>query len=132
MEEKKWSIRKMARDKKRNVYKSSKEVCTIEPNDRDKWTIRILIALIIFFTLLALCIYDVRANDSSFHKELKTINTYVDYFYRNLHHKHKDRAKGHVPLVVRQSIDKKVDPLLISVLISLESSWRIKQYRQFK
>ena len=58
---------------------------------------------------------------------LKEVRAYIDYFHRNagrrMDRKKYIAKKMIAPLVVKYSMNNKIDPLLTSVIISYESSW---------
>jgi len=55
----------------------------------------------------------------------REVESYVKWFHQNVSDRRTNRALKYVPFVVSHSLDYQVDPLLVSVLISCESSWRM-------
>jgi len=54
----------------------------------------------------------------------KVIESYVDYFHRNMRPRYAERAKRLIPNLLEHSSDYQVDPLLMGCIFSFESSWR--------
>ncbi len=76
-----------------------------------------------------LCMASTPAGSPVFDTHLKEVRSYIDYFHRNtgraMARKARFARETIAPVVVRESIARGVDPLLTSVIISLESSWNV-------
>ncbi len=75
-----------------------------------------------------LCMASVPAGSPVFDVHLKEVRSYIDYFHRHTGQGMRSKvriAKERIaPVVVEHSINQGIDPLLTSVIISFESSWR--------
>lgn len=81
--------------------------------------------------IISMFTYNLKAGEtytpSDYETHLKEVERYIDYFHRHtkLFKKKIRIAKKHIaPLVVKHSLQNNFDPLLISVIISCESTWQ--------
>ena len=94
------------------------------------WIAILLAALLVASILSKSCIArGAEAPESqSYNVHLKEVRSYIDYFHRNtgarLRKKVEIAKKRIAPAVVEHSINQGIDPLLTSVIISCESSWK--------
>lgn len=92
-------------------------------NQREKcekgamWFILLGLIVILIFSL------DVTAQKTDYDKSVHEVESYVQWFTRCVNKKKQARALAYAPIVVTESLRGHVDPLLLSVLISLEASW---------
>ena len=101
---------------------------------------RVFSFIFIFVAIMFLVAYcwpqPAEANDNDreaeigkmYQKHLDEVREYIDHFHRNtgkgMRKKVENAKKRIAPVVVEHSLNNEVDPLLTSVIISLESSWR--------
>lgn len=81
-----------------------------------------ILSLTLLAALLSLC-DDARA-DSDTDTDTNVLTKYVDWFHRTMKSRYAARAKRLIPATVRYCREYDVDPLLMGVIYSKESSWR--------
>lgn len=80
---------------------------------------RILLIFVIWFT--SLIGLGVAIDESG--KGLREVEDYISWFHQDVSEARKNRALKYAPYVLHYSEQYNVDPLLVAVIISCESSW---------
>jgi len=88
-----------------------------------KFVLWIFIYLLAGF-LLTLCFNEAMASTGGKRADELVLSDYVDYFHQTMRPSYAKKAKRLIPPLIQYAQKHNVDPLLMGVVFSFESSWR--------
>jgi len=78
-----------------------------------------ILVFIIFISSTTASAQDINRESEAIYE----VSKYVEHWTQNIQKRFRMRAKKHIPPVAHWSTMYNIDPLLVSVMVSLESSW---------